>query len=45
MIITLSNISSILDAQSTSPEKRDALNVLHWEKLVGQLLGLPATNL
>ena len=36
-----SNIISSIYQKESNPEKRDALNVLHWGKLMDQLLGLP----
>jgi hypothetical protein len=34
-------IRSILDSKSTTPEKKNAQNILLWESLVIQMLNLP----
>lgn len=34
-------ISSVLDSKSTTPEKKNAQNIMLWESLVIQMLNLP----
>jgi hypothetical protein len=41
MITNLTNIFSVFNSASTSPEKLDALNLLYWQQLATQLLSLP----
>ena len=45
MITKLTNIFSVFDSKSMTPERRDALNLLYWQQLVTELLNLPPVGI